>query len=143
MTNHYLHYSQCSDVAYSAKPDDDELDDLPVLLDPCVDTDSDSDGDAEAPYDFVANYPANDVDAGAGPVDPVVPPLVPGTFGIVPGIALQAGVADTVSEHVELSLLKLTNDANVPHYPYKEILEWSVQTNKRGYDFAPENDRRV
>jgi hypothetical protein len=42
-----------------------------------------------------------------------------------------------VNDHVEIDLLKLLNDANAPHYLYKEILEWGKRATQMKYDFNP------
>ena len=140
MTNHFQHYSQCSEIAGSGFENSQPAT-ATTLADPCVDTDSDD--DADAPFDFEAEYPENAVDAAAGPALPDQAALAAqGIFGNAHVVVRQAGVTSTVAEYVELSLLKITDDANIPHYLYKDILEWAAGAKARGYDFRPSRTSR-
>ena len=43
----------------------------------------------------------------------------------------------STTDIAELELLKLLNDANVPHFLYHQILEWGHKSNLNGYNFEP------
>jgi hypothetical protein len=101
-----------------------------VDIDPC--THSDSDDDTNEFFDFDADYPENDAADMAAEDNADL--VADGVFG-VPVVARQAGVAHTVDDHAEIKLLKILEDVNVPHYLFKDILEWAAETKARGYSF--------
>ena len=70
MTNHFLHFSTCSEVNQTAiallqTAEDREPSSMAMEIDPCVHTDSDDDTDI--PFDFIVEYPENDADSVLGP----------------------------------------------------------------------------
>ena len=46
-------------------------------------------------------------------------------------------IAYSTTDVAEIELLKLLNDANVPHFLYRQILEWGHKSNLSGYNFEP------
>ena len=50
--------------------------------------------------------------------------------------------AHNVSDLVEAQLLQILNDANAPHFLFKQILEWAIDAKQRGYDFMPKRTSR-
>jgi hypothetical protein len=58
-----------------------------------------------------------------------------GVFAGVHVVAHQAGVTHTVEDHAKTKLLKILDDANVPHYLFMDILEWYADAKARGYSF--------
>ena len=54
----------------------------------------------------------------------------------------QAAVCYSTNDQVEIDLLKLLNDANTPHYLYKEILEWGRKAKQQQYSFEPVRTKR-
>jgi hypothetical protein len=146
LTNHFLHFATCDNVNTSvvAFLEDSQQDDADrgtslagatSELDPCVHSDSE-----EAPeyrFDFVENYPETaHEEANARLADP-------GNFAAgIHVIARQAGVAHTVDDHAEIKLLKILDDVNVPHYLFKDILDWSADAKACGYAFRPNRRSR-
>lgn len=139
-TNHFQHYSQCSAMALSilARPTASAA----KMADPCVDTDSEENDDMA--FDFDAAYPDEGVDATAGPAaEAPIAVVAAGGFTQAHVVVHQTGVTYTVDEHAELSLLKMTDDANVPHFLYKDILDWAADAHARGYNFQPDRTSRA
>jgi hypothetical protein len=148
LTNHFLHFTTCSNindsvVALLASAAREVLDHDPetalavATVDPCAD--SDSDNDVNVPFDFMADYPENE--AAFGLEVPVVPAdaivAAQGVFAGVRVVAHQTGVVHTVADYAEIKLLKIMDDGNVPHYLFKDVLEWAADAKARGYAFCP------
>jgi hypothetical protein len=57
-------------------------------------------------------------------------------------VAKQHGVQRTVSDFVETKLLKILEDANVPHFVYQDILNWGCDAKASGYKFELERTTR-
>ena len=55
----------------------------------------------------------------------------------------QASICYSTNDIVEIDLLKILNDANTPHYLYKEILQWGQKAQQMKYDFEPLRTKRV
>ena len=54
----------------------------------------------------------------------------------------QATVCYSVSDHVEIDLLKILHDANTPHFLFKQILDWGKKAKTLNYDFNPARTHR-
>jgi hypothetical protein len=142
LTNHFLHFTTCSQVntsvlsiletAHQAGIDrGTSTDTVAVDIDPC--THSDSDDEAKALFNFDADYLENEAEIGVADMaaEDNAALVVDGLFGM-PVVARQAGVAHTVEDHAEIKLLKILEDAKVPHYLFKDILEWATEAKARG-----------
>jgi hypothetical protein len=57
-------------------------------------------------------------------------------------VATQHGVNHTVNNYVETKLLKILEDANVPHFLYQDVFNWGSEAKARGYNFEPERTTR-
>jgi hypothetical protein len=148
LTNHFLHFTTFGKVNTSVlviledaqQADTDRETSLARVaseLDPCVHSNSEEATDYH--FDFVEDYPENEAEpevvaaheeANARLADK-------GNFAGVHVVAHQAGVAHTVDDHAELKLIKILDDTNVPHYLFKDILDWSADAKARGYAFHP------
>jgi hypothetical protein len=65
-----------------------------------------------------------------------------GSFTNTHAVATQRGVNRTVNVYVETKLLKILEDANVPHFLYQKVLNWGSKAKARGYAFEPERTIR-
>jgi hypothetical protein len=57
-------------------------------------------------------------------------------------VALQRGVNHTINDFVETKLLKISEDDNVPHFLYQDILNWGCDAKSSGYGFEPARTMR-
>jgi hypothetical protein len=57
-------------------------------------------------------------------------------------VASQHGVSLTINDFVETKLLKILEDANVPHFLYQDILNWGCDAKSSGYGFEPARTTR-
>ena len=138
MSNHYLYYSQCHKVSTGSsafwKQREEETNIAHEEPFPSANSDNDDDG---TPFNFDSEYPESDsvgTDLALG--------LETGSFTNVYAVAKQRGVQHTVSDFVETKLLKILEDANVPHFVYQDILNWGCDANASGYKFEPERTTR-
>jgi hypothetical protein len=60
-----------------------------------------------------------------------------GSFTNIHAVATQRGVNHTVNDYVETKLLKMLEDANVPHFLYQAVLNWGSEAKARGCTFEP------
>jgi hypothetical protein len=65
-----------------------------------------------------------------------------GSFTNIHAVAAQRGVNHTVNDYVETKLLKILEDANVPHFLYQDALNWGSEAKARGYTFESERTIR-
>jgi hypothetical protein len=65
-----------------------------------------------------------------------------GSFTNIHALATQRAVNHTVNDYVETKLLKILEDANVPHFVYQDVLNWGSEAKARGYAFEPEHTIR-
>ena len=56
--------------------------------------------------------------------------------------ALRFGIRYNTAQFYETKLLKLLNDANAPHFLYKEIVEWARAAHGNKYQFDPKRSSR-
>ena len=154
LTNHFLHYTTCANInalvvahlAYANQEGNDQVGGVVVpstasvvaAADPCADSDSD---DENALFNFVGDYPTNEVMPAVENTAEEAPAVAAlGAQGVFAGVRVlgrQAGVVHTVDEYAEIKLLKMMNDGNVPHYLFKDVLEWAANSKQRGYSFQP------
>ena len=159
LTNHFLHYTTCANihasiVTHLAGANQEGNDGVGgavvpstasviVAADPCADSDSD---DENALFDFVEDYPANEVMPAIENTAEAAPAVAAlGAQGVFAGVRVLghlAGVVHTVDEYAEIQLLKMMNDGNVPHYLFKDVLEWAADSKRRGYLFQPTRTSR-
>ena len=131
LTNHFLHYSACNELnvaglnALAGKVAGQS-----AFSDPCVDSDGDDMTAPSGRFDFVAEYPDN---ADASVVSTIAAQQVAvanGAFTNVAVVSRQAGVCHTNDDRAEVELLKILEDANTPHYLFKDIMNWAAMPNK-------------
>jgi hypothetical protein len=65
-----------------------------------------------------------------------------GSFTNIHAVVTQRGVNHTVNDYVETKLLKILEDANVPHFLYQDVFNWGSEAKARGYTFEPERTMR-
>jgi hypothetical protein len=58
-----------------------------------------------------------------------------GSFTNIHAVATKRVVNHTVNDFVERKLLKILEDANVPHFLYQDNLNWGSEAKARGYTF--------
>jgi hypothetical protein len=107
-------------------------------LDPCVHSDFEETMDYR--FDFAEDYPENEAepDVVANQEDVNARLADHGNFAGVHFVTRQAGIAHTVDDqHAEIKLIKILDDANVPHYLFKVILDLSADAKAHGYVFRP------
>jgi hypothetical protein len=143
VSNQYLHYSQCYKVLTGSAAfwhqREEETNVTPHATPPFTQPDSDSKNDATQ-LDFDLEYP--DAEPAAGTDMDVGQCLDTGSFTNVHTVASQRGVNHTINDFVETKLLKILEDANVPHFLYQDILNWGCDAKSRGYGFEPAGDDR-
>jgi hypothetical protein len=98
-------------------------------------TNSDNEDDATQ-FNFDAEYPEPDSDGTN-----VSHGLETGSFTNVYPVAKQRGVEHTFSVFVETKLLKILEDANVPHVVSQDILKWGCDAKASGYKFELERTK--
>jgi hypothetical protein len=141
VSNHYLHYSQCykvstgSAVFWQQREEETNV----VHAAPFTQPNSDSEDDATQ-FDFELEYP--DAEPAAGTGMDVGQCLDTGSFTNVHAVALQRGVYHTINDFVETKLLKILEDASVPHFLYEDILNWGCDAKSSGYGFEPTRTTR-
>jgi hypothetical protein len=112
-------------------------------LDPCVH--SDSEEPTNYRFDFVEDYPENEAepDVVANQEDVNARLADHGNFAGVHVVTRQAGVTHTIDDHAGIKLIKILDDANVPHYLFKDIWDWAANATKaHGYAFRPTRQSR-
>jgi hypothetical protein len=141
VSNHYLHYSQCYKVLTGSAAfwQQREEETNVTHAAPFTQPDSDSEDDATQ-FDFDLEYPDTEPAAGTG-MD-VGQCLGTGSFTNVHAVASQRGVNHTINNFVETKLLKILEDANVPHFLYQDILNWGCDAKSSGYGFEPARTTR-
>jgi hypothetical protein len=65
-----------------------------------------------------------------------------GSFTNIHAVASQRGVNHTINDFVKTKLLKILEDANVPHFLYQDILNWGCDAKSSGYGFEPARTTR-
>jgi hypothetical protein len=55
-----------------------------------------------------------------------------GSFTNIHAVATQRGVNHTVNDYIETKLLKILEDANVPHFQYRDVLNWGSKAKAEG-----------
>ena len=134
MSNHYLYYSQCHKVSTGStafwKQREEETNVAHNAPFPIANSDNEDDA---TQFNFDAEYPESDLDGTY-----VSQGHESGSFTNVYALAKQRGVQHTVSDFVETKLLKILEDANVPHFVYQDILNWGCDAKASGYKFEPE-----
>lgn len=55
---------------------------------------------------------------------------------------LQNGIAFLMEDKHEIRLLNMLNNANVPHFLFREIQKWAFEAQQDGYDFYPQRTTR-
>jgi hypothetical protein len=50
----------------------------------------------------------------------------------------QFGIKYTTAQFTEIKLLKILNDAAVPHFLYHDILSWASEAKRNQYSFCPQ-----
>jgi hypothetical protein len=138
MSNHYLYYSQCHKVLTGSaafwKQREEETNVAHAA--PFTSANSDNEDDATQ-FNFDAEYPESDSDGRN-----LSQGHESGSFTNVYAMAKQRGVQHTVSNFVKTKLLKILEDANVPHFVYQDILNWGCDAKASGYKFEPERTTR-
>jgi hypothetical protein len=141
VSNHYLHYSQCYKVSTGSaafwQQREEETNAVHAAL--FTQPDSDSEDDATQ-FDFDLEYP--DAEPAAGTDMDVGQCLDMGSFTNVHAVASQRGVNHTINDFVETKLLKILEDANVPHFLYQDILNWGCDAKSSGCGFEPARTTR-
>jgi hypothetical protein len=88
-------------------------------------------------FNFDAEYPESDSDSTN-----LSQGLETGLLTNIYAVAKQRGVQHTVSDFVDTKLLKILEDANVPHFVYLDIFNWGCDAKASGYKFEPERTTR-
>ena len=142
LTNHFLHFTTCGDANTSVGAQQADTDRETSEPDPCFHSDSEEATDYR--FDFVEDYPENEAEPDVAADHDIINQddanarlADHGNFAGVHVVARQAGVVHTVDDHAEIKLIKILDDAGVPHYLLKDILEWSADAKARGYKFRP------
>jgi hypothetical protein len=136
VSNHYLHYSQCykvwtgSAAFWQQRKEETNVAHAAPFTQPNLDSEDDA-----AQFDFDLEYP--DAKPAAETEMDVGQCLDTGSFTNVHAVASQRGVNHTINDFVETKLLKILEDANVPHFLYQEILNWGCDAKSSGYGFEP------
>jgi hypothetical protein len=65
-----------------------------------------------------------------------------GSFTNIHAVASQRGVNHTINDFVKTKLLKILDDANVPHFLYQDILNRRCDAKSSGYGFEPAQTKR-
>jgi hypothetical protein len=129
-TNHYLHHSDCFKAAsgstafWERRAAETRVDHKQAF----VETDSED-------KDSIPDTQPDDGSAIDLNVDGFVDT---GSFTNIHAMATQRGVNHTVNNYVETKLLKILEDANIPHFLYQDVLNWGYEAKARGYTFEPE-----
>jgi hypothetical protein len=138
MSNHYLYYSQCHKVFTGSsafwKQREEETNVAHEAPFPSANSDNEDDA---TQFNFNAEYPESDSDGTN-----LSPGHETGLCTNVYAVAKQRGVQHAVSDFVETKLLKILEDANVPHFVYQDILNWGCDAKASGYKFEPERTTR-
>jgi hypothetical protein len=121
VTNHYLHYSQCYKVSTGSTAFWKQREEGTNVAHaaPFTQPDLDSEDDA-AQFDFELEYP--DAEPAAETEIDVGQCFDTGSFTNIHAVASQRGVNHIINDFVETKLLKILEDANVPHFLYQDIL---------------------
>jgi hypothetical protein len=121
VSNHYLHYSQCYKVLTGSAAFWQQREEETNIAHatPFTQSDSDSEDDATQ-FDFDLEYP--DAEPAAGTCMDVGQCLDMCSFTNVHAMVSQRGVNHTVNDFFETKLLKILEDASVPHFLYQDIL---------------------
>jgi hypothetical protein len=141
VSNHYLHYSQCYKVSTGSAAFWQQIEEETSVAHaaPFTQPDSDSKDDATQ-FDFDLEYPEFEPAAGTG-MD-VGQCFDTGSFTNVYAMVSQCGVNHTINDFVKRKLLKILEDANVPHFLYQDILTWGCDAKSSGYGFEPARTTR-
>jgi hypothetical protein len=138
MSNHYLYYSQCHKVLTGSSAFWKQREEEANVAHEAPFTNANSDNKDDATqFNFDAEYPESDSDGTN-----VSQGLEIGLFTNIYAVAKQRGVQHTVSDFVERKLLKILEDANVPHFVDQDILNWGCNAKASGYKFEPERTTR-
>ena len=54
----------------------------------------------------------------------------------------QSGSTYTASDYTSTRLLKILDNANAPHFLYKDIMQWAVDAKAHGYQFESQCNSR-
>jgi hypothetical protein len=130
MSNHYLYYSQCHKVLAGSSAFWKQREEETNFAHEAHFTNANSDKeDGATQFNFDAEYPESDSDGTT-----LSQGLETGSFTNVYAMAKQRGV--------EMKLLKILEDANVPHFVYQNILNSGCHAKASGCKFEPERTTR-
>jgi hypothetical protein len=117
---------------------------LPVLQDSCTEFPwHEDDSLDESDIDSVGSSVDDNNEAGAANNEADNGTNGVGVYGETPhDSAYRFGIRFTTAQYHETKLLKILNDANAPHYLYKDIIEWARFARQQNYDFMPDRCSR-